>query len=244
MQQLPGRAALHLLAGQVEAARSAAEEALPLLEARLRESPDDTFAMTELSWVYLALGRNNDALRLARQAADLISVQRDAISGPFFQAGLAQIEARAGAPEEAVKRLKNLLSWDFSRPAGFHRAFEDLSGLANLSDRPDFQQLLSGTEQVSDLTNRLQENSAFFAELARCIGIFTRHGSAALFCRTQAAQRLQGCGSVRRRRMGSGTGPCAGTARFCRSDLGHSAACSAHHTRSADCAWFSLGVSS
>ena len=39
VQQLPGRAALHLLAGQVEAARSVAEEALPLLEARLRESP-------------------------------------------------------------------------------------------------------------------------------------------------------------------------------------------------------------
>lgn len=52
-------------------------------------------AMTELSWVYLAPGRNDDALRLARQEADLISVERDAVSGPFFQAGLAQIEAWA-----------------------------------------------------------------------------------------------------------------------------------------------------
>ena len=37
--------------------------------------PDDTFAMTELSWVYLALGRNADALRLSRQAADTISLE-------------------------------------------------------------------------------------------------------------------------------------------------------------------------
>jgi tetratricopeptide (TPR) repeat protein len=64
LQQLVGRAALRVLAGEPEAAKSAAEEALPLLEARLRERPDDTSAMTELSWVYLALGRNTDALRI------------------------------------------------------------------------------------------------------------------------------------------------------------------------------------
>ena len=48
----------------------------------------------------------------------------------------------------------------------------------------------------SDLTNRLEENSAFFAEFARCVGILTRHGSAALFRRTEAAQRVQSCGGV------------------------------------------------
>ena len=66
--QLVGRAVLRLLAGQTEAAKSAAEQALPLLEASLRERPDDAFAITELSWIYLALGRNAYALRLSRQA--------------------------------------------------------------------------------------------------------------------------------------------------------------------------------
>ena len=146
-QQLAGRVALHVLAGQVEAALSTGEEALPLLEARLRESPDDTFAMTELSWVYLALGRNSDALRLARQAADLISVQRDAISGPFFQAGLAQIEARAGAPEEAVKRLRYLLSIPAGQRVSIARLKID-PVWDPIRDRPDFQQLLSGTELI------------------------------------------------------------------------------------------------
>src|SRR6266536_2671041 len=110
LQHLAARVALRVLAGEHEAAKSAGEEALPLLEARLRERPDDTFAMTELAWVYLALGRNADALRLAREAAASIPIEKDAVAGPTFQIGLAQIEARAGAPEEAVKRLRHLLS--------------------------------------------------------------------------------------------------------------------------------------
>ncbi len=110
LQQLAGRVAVRVLAGEPEAGKSAGEDALPLLEARLRERPDDTLAMTELSWVYLALGRNGDALRLSRQAADSISIEKDALAGPNFQDGLAQIEARAGAPEEAIRRLRRLLS--------------------------------------------------------------------------------------------------------------------------------------
>jgi TolB-like protein/cytochrome c-type biogenesis protein CcmH/NrfG len=146
-QQLAGRAALRVLAGETDAAKSTGEEALPLVEARLRARPDDTLAMTELSWVYLALGRNTDALRLSRQAADSMSIEKDALAGPSFQNGLAQIEARAGAAEEAIKRLRHLLSI----PAG---------GVASIAllkidpvwdpirNRPDFQQLLSGPEQI------------------------------------------------------------------------------------------------
>jgi len=147
LQQLAGRVAIRLLAGEPEAAKSMAEEALPLLEARLKERPDDTFAMTEVSWVYLALGRNADALRLSRQAADIISLEKDALAGANFQVGLAQIEARAGAPEEAVKRLRHLLSI----PAG---GAVSIVGLKidpvwdPIRSRSDFQQMLSGPEQI------------------------------------------------------------------------------------------------
>jgi tetratricopeptide (TPR) repeat protein len=147
LQQLAGRVAIRLIAGEPEAAKSMAEEALPLLEARFRERPDDTFAMTELSWVYLALGRNADALRLSRQAADTISLEKDALAGANFQMGLAQIEARAGAPAEAVKRLRHLLSI----PAG---GAASIVGLKidpvwdPIRNRPDFQQLLSSPEQI------------------------------------------------------------------------------------------------
>ena len=147
LRQLAGRVALRVLAGQTEAAKSAGKEALPLLEATLKERPDDTFAMTALSWVYLALGRNADALRLSRQAADAIPIEKDAVSGPSFQLGLAQVEARAGAPEEAIKRLRRLLSI----PAG-HVVSIALLKIDPVWDpirnRPDFQQLLSGLEQI------------------------------------------------------------------------------------------------
>jgi serine/threonine-protein kinase len=146
-QHLAGRVVLHLLAGQAEAAKSTGEEALPLLEARLREQPNDTLAMTELSWVYLALGRNAEALRLSRQAADLMSVEKDALVGPSFQSGLAQIEARAGAPEEAVKRLRRLLSIPAGQVASIARLKID-PVWDPIRNRPDFQQLLLGPEQV------------------------------------------------------------------------------------------------
>jgi hypothetical protein len=86
-------------------------------------------------------------LRLARQAADLISVQRDAISGPFFQAGLAQIEARAGAPEEAVKRLRYLLSIPAGQRVSIARLKID-TVWDPIRDRSDFQELLSGRELI------------------------------------------------------------------------------------------------
>jgi TolB-like protein len=147
LQHLAGRVALRVLAGQTEAAKSAGEEALPLLETRLRERPDDIFAMTELSWVYLALGRNADALRLSRQAADSISIEKDTLLGPGFQSGLAQIEVRAGAPEEAIQRLRRLLSIPAGQVVSIARLKID-PVWDPIRDRPDFQQLLSGPEQI------------------------------------------------------------------------------------------------
>jgi TolB-like protein/Flp pilus assembly protein TadD len=147
LQQLAARVAVRVLAGDTEAARSAGEEALPLLEARFRERPDDTFAMTGLSWVYLALGRNTDALRLSRQAAGTISIEDDALAGPNFQMGLAQIEARVGAPEEAIKRLRRLLSIPAGSVASIARLKID-PVWDPIRNRLDFQQLLSSPEQI------------------------------------------------------------------------------------------------
>jgi tetratricopeptide (TPR) repeat protein len=147
LQQLAGLVAVRVLAGESEAAKSMGAEALPLLEARLRERPDDTFVMTGLSWAYLALGRNADALRLSRQAADSISIGKDALAGPNFQNGLAQIEARAGTPEEAIKRLRRLLSIPAGQVVSIARLKID-PVWDPIRNRPDFQQLLSGQEQI------------------------------------------------------------------------------------------------
>jgi hypothetical protein len=146
LQLLAGRVALRVLAGETEAAKSMGDAARPLLEARLREQPDDTFAMTALSWVYLALGRNADALRFSRQAADTISIEKDALAGPNLQLGLAQIEARAAAPEEAIKRLRHLLSIPALDVCIARLKIDPVWD--PIRNRPDFQQLLSGPEQI------------------------------------------------------------------------------------------------
>jgi TolB-like protein/Tfp pilus assembly protein PilF len=147
LYQLAGHAVLRVLAGQTEAAKSTREEAVPLLEARLREEPNDTFAMTALSWVYLALGRNTDALRLARQAADSLPTEKDAFVGPEIQRHLAEIEARVGAPEEAIKRLRHLLSIPAGAGVSIARLKVD-PVWDPIRDRSDFQQLLLGPEQI------------------------------------------------------------------------------------------------
>jgi hypothetical protein len=101
--------------------------------------------MTGLAWVYVCLGRNADALRVARQAADSLPIEKDALAGPFFLAGLAEIEARTGQPKEAIKILRQLIT----APAG------QFVSVARLKIDPvwdpirndsDFQKLISGPE--------------------------------------------------------------------------------------------------
>jgi TolB-like protein len=147
MNQLCARAAIHALAGDAAATKLESEEARVLLEARLRDRGNDAFAMTQLSWVYLALNRNADALRLARQAAESLPIEKDAMAGPAFSTGLAQIQARAGEPREAVKGLRHLLSI----PAGMFVSIQRLKidpVWDPIRNDPEFQQLLAGKEQI------------------------------------------------------------------------------------------------
>src|SRR5207237_4679524 len=54
LQQLTGRVAIRVLAGEPEAAKSVGGEALRLLGAGFRQPADDTSPLTVLSWIYLA----------------------------------------------------------------------------------------------------------------------------------------------------------------------------------------------
>jgi hypothetical protein len=108
--RLASRAATHVMAGDTSTAQNEIEKTRALLEARLRERPDDGFAMLHLSWVNLALKKNADALRLAHHATELVPVEKDALLGPTFLAALAEIQARAEETGEAVKTRRRLLS--------------------------------------------------------------------------------------------------------------------------------------
>ena len=73
-------------------------------EARLHERPDDLYALIQLSWIDVALQRNSEAFsKVARQVAELMPPEKDAVEGPEILAGLAEIEARTGQTSEAVK---------------------------------------------------------------------------------------------------------------------------------------------
>jgi serine/threonine-protein kinase len=147
LRQLEARVGIQVLAGQGPVAKSECEQTRALLEARLAERPGDRVSLTALAWVYVCLGRNADALHVARQAAESLPIEKDAVLGPAFLAGLAEIEARAGAPEEAIKRLRRLLSIPAGQVASIARLKID-PVWDPIRDRPDFQQLLSGPEQV------------------------------------------------------------------------------------------------
>jgi TolB-like protein len=146
LRQLEARVGIHVLAGQGAVAKSECEQTRALLEARLVERPGDRMSLIALAWVYVCLGRNADAIQVARQAADSLPVGKDAVAGHFFLAGLAEIEARAGKPEEAVKILRQLIT----APAG------QVVSVARLKidpvwdlirNNPDFQKLLSESER-------------------------------------------------------------------------------------------------
>jgi TolB-like protein/Tfp pilus assembly protein PilF len=142
-RRLSARVAIQMLAGQ--AAKAEAEEARALLEKGLSERPDDLFARTELAWVYLALGRKADALRLSGEAADLLTIEMDAILGPAGQLGLAEMEAWAGEGDAAIKRLRHLLSI----PSGMSIARLKMDPVWDpIRNDPTFQQLLTMKEHV------------------------------------------------------------------------------------------------
>jgi len=137
-----------VLAGQGAAANSECEQTRTLLEARLAERPEDRVSMTELAWAYACLGRNADAVRLARQAADSLPIEKDALSGAFFLAGLAEIEARTGRAEEAVKLLRQMITAPAGQFISVARLKIDPVWDPIRSD-PGFQKLLSEPEPAT-----------------------------------------------------------------------------------------------
>jgi len=145
--RLAARATIRVIAGDLAAAKADGEKAREVLEKRVRDRPTELISLRQLSWVYVAIGQNNDALRIAQQLSELLPPAKDALLGAGTLAGLAEIKARVGASADAVSILRRLLSM----PAG-----ESVS-IARLKIDPvwdpirndsGFQQLLTMKEHV------------------------------------------------------------------------------------------------
>jgi TolB-like protein/Tfp pilus assembly protein PilF len=146
--RLSARAAIFVLAGQTSSNTGEIDRARLLVEARLRERPDDGLALSQLSWIYLGLQRNAEAIKVAQHLAELVPPEKDDLEGPETLANLAEIEARTGDTIAAVKTLRQVLLLPGGIVASIGRLKIDPVWDAIRND-PGFQQLLSdGKEQI------------------------------------------------------------------------------------------------
>ncbi len=136
---------VHFLSGDSAAARAAFDSAIVILEARIRDRPDDAGPHSSLGRAYAGLGRKEEAIREGLRSVELLPISRDAINGPSFVLELAWIYAMVGGEQEAaIEQLDRYLSV----PAGWsiegllHDPLIDL-----LWDHPRFQALLEKYEQ-------------------------------------------------------------------------------------------------
>jgi TolB-like protein/Tfp pilus assembly protein PilF len=146
-QRLAAKAGIRGLAGDFAGAKPDATKARLLLETRLRDHPQDYRARRALSWVYLALKRNADAINTARKSVELLPLEKDAVLGSGNLAALAEMQARTGATKDAVENLKKLLSIPAGETVSIARLKIDPVWDPIRND-PDFQQLLTTKEHV------------------------------------------------------------------------------------------------
>jgi hypothetical protein len=108
------RIAIRIIAGQRQIAQTECTDIAPQLQAELVRQPGSLRRKQQLAWVELCLGRDAAAIQAAREAVELLPVEKDAFWGPYQLVGLAQIDAQAHAPEEALQLIGRLLAM----PAG------------------------------------------------------------------------------------------------------------------------------
>ena len=82
----------------------------------VRERPNDADRHLALGFAAAGLGRNDEALREAQRAAQLLSVERDALAGPAVLSYAARIQAQAGDSDAAIATLQRLMAI----PAGLY----------------------------------------------------------------------------------------------------------------------------
>ena len=108
------RVAIEIIAGRQSAIQSECVQLKPPLEADLAKHPDAIGNLQQVAWVDVCLGRNAEAIAAARRASEVMSIAKDAYFGGYTLAGLAEVEAHAGAKDDAFKLVEQLLAM----PAG------------------------------------------------------------------------------------------------------------------------------
>jgi tetratricopeptide (TPR) repeat protein len=93
-----------------ELAKKYYEEARNILEAKIKEQPEDGRFHSSLGIVYAGLGRKEDAIRKGKLGAELLPVSKEAVQGLYEVEALARIYVMVGEYDAAIDQLEFLLS--------------------------------------------------------------------------------------------------------------------------------------
>jgi tetratricopeptide (TPR) repeat protein len=119
------------------------DEGRNILEAKIRQQPDDTRFHSALGIAYAGLGRREDAIREGKLAVELLPVNKDAYRGFRRAKDLAQIYVMVGEFDAAIDQLEFLLSI----PGDLSVPLVRLEPVwAPLREHPRFKKLLEARE--------------------------------------------------------------------------------------------------
>ncbi len=105
-------------AGNVDEERQANAEAKRSALLALGPRPDDPNLLGQLSIAEAALGENEEALRHARHAAEILPPNVDGVAGPMCEMRLAQVLAMTGDRDGAFDKLRKLANLPFGLSHG------------------------------------------------------------------------------------------------------------------------------
>ncbi len=111
---LIGTAFAHAAKGDLAAAQKIVSEIAPTYRRRVVEEPGNTDVIWTLGLIEGLLGNKTEALRLARQAVDLVPATLDAVSYPASLNRLVIIYAWAGEKDRAIEEVTKLLRLPFA----------------------------------------------------------------------------------------------------------------------------------
>jgi eukaryotic-like serine/threonine-protein kinase len=126
--------------GKVNAERQANAEAKRTALLALGPRPDDPNLLGQLAIAEAGLSQNEEALRHARQAADILPASVDAVAGPMCEMRLGQVLAMTGDRDGAFDKLGKLVKLPF----GLNHGDLKLNPMwDDLRDDPRFDHILA-----------------------------------------------------------------------------------------------------
>jgi tetratricopeptide (TPR) repeat protein len=104
------KADMFRMKGRPAMERAYLDSARTILESLVQAHPEEANFHSRLGLIYAYLGRKADAVREGQTAVKLLPVSREAYRGANLEAALAVIYATVGMKDQAVDRLKYLLT--------------------------------------------------------------------------------------------------------------------------------------